>query len=289
MWALAGKPWSVAIAAAVLVIGGLSISSFVRSGDRALLCSLSAAAIPGVRFSAPTGGAAAERAQMAETILHYATTSTTPQQSRGEINITLTVLRERAPCNFLVFGLGFDSLMCSAFNAGGKTLFLEEDPKWVGTVLKADRSHFLRAHTVKYPTQLQQSNELLRSYKSEPGCLPPKTFLKGNHRCRLALADLPKEVYETEWDLIMVDAPKGYFNEAPGRMGAIYSAAVMARNRKGEGLTDVFLHDVNRPVERTYATEFLCKKNLVDGTGRLWHFRIPPVRDEGANTTKSFC
>ncbi|CAA6659937.1 unnamed protein product [Spirodela intermedia] len=163
--------------------------------------------------------------------------------------------------------------MWSAFNAGGKTLFLEEDPKWVDTVLKGDKSHFLRAHTVKYPTQLQQSNELLRSYKSEPGCLPPKTFLKGNRRCRLALPDLPQEVYETEWDLVMD--------------GAIYSAAVMARNRKGKGLTDVFLHDVNRPVERTYATEFLCKKNLVDGTGRLWHFRIPPVRDEGAEAPRA--
>ncbi|RVW64900.1 Glucuronoxylan 4-O-methyltransferase 1 [Vitis vinifera] len=39
-------------------------------------------------------------------------------------------------------------------------------------------------------------------------------------------------------DLIMVDAPTGYHDEAPGRMSAIYTAGLMARNRKM--WTDVF-------------------------------------------------
>ncbi|CAF2070764.1 unnamed protein product, partial [Brassica napus] len=50
----------------------------------------------------------------------------------------------------------------------------------------------------------------------------------------------------------------GYFAaEAPGRMAAIYSAAVMARNRKKPGITHVFLHDVNqnRRVEKTFDEE----------------------------------
>ncbi|CAN6929751.1 unnamed protein product, partial [Brassica oleracea var. botrytis] len=50
----------------------------------------------------------------------------------------------------------------------------------------------------------------------------------------------------------------GYFAaEAPGRMAAIYSAAVMARNRKKPGITHVFLHDVNRNrrVEKTFDEE----------------------------------
>ncbi|MQM01274.1 hypothetical protein Taro_034027, partial [Colocasia esculenta] len=175
---------------------------------------------------------------LATTVLHYTTTEVTPQQPRAEIRISFDVLRQRGPCNFLLFGLGHDSLMWSAFNAGGTTLFLE-DPKW--------------------------ADELLWSYRSEPKCLPPGAFLKGNRGCRLALVDLPEEVYEREWDLIMIDTPRGYFNEAPGRMGAIYSAAVMAQNRCGEGDTHVFLHDVDHRVEKTFAMEFLCKKYLVKG------------------------
>lgn len=103
--------------------------------------------------------------------------------------------------------------------------------------------------------------------------------------CRLALNMLGDEVYDTEWDMIMVDAPRGYFAEAPGRMAAIYSAAVMARNRKRSGVTHVFVHDVDRKVEKMYAEAFLCKKHLVKAVGRLWHFEIPPA----ANVDTDFC
>ncbi|KAL8217290.1 hypothetical protein R6Q57_024127, partial [Mikania cordata] len=47
-----------------------------------------------------------------------------------------------------------------------------------------------------------------------------------------SLSGLPDLVYDKEWDMIMIDTPRGCFAEAPGRMGAIYSVAVMARNRK---------------------------------------------------------
>lgn len=87
----------------------------------------------------------------------------------------------------------------------------------------------------------------------------------------------------------MIDGPKGYFAEAPGRMGAIYSTALMARARRGEGITDVFLHDVERNVEKTFAMAFLCKKYLVEGTGRLWHFQIPPARGNDTLREGGFC
>lgn len=77
----------------------------------------------------------------------------------------------------------------------------------------------------------------------------------------------------------MIDAPRGYFDDAPGRMGAIYSAAVMARQRKKPGVTHVFLHDVDRKVEKAYAEEFLCRKYLKKAVGRLWHFEIPPAEN----------
>ncbi|XP_076882111.1 arabinogalactan O-methyltransferase 1-like [Bidens hawaiensis] len=223
-----------------------------------------------------------------KSILHYATSRIVPQQSFSEITVSFDVLKAIGPCNFLVFGLGHDSLMWAAFNSYGKTLFLEEDPTWVQTVLKDAPE--LRAEVVKYRTKLSEADELMKAYKSEPECGPAKGYIKGNDKCRLALTSLPDEVYETEWDMIMVDAPRGYFAEAPGRMAAIYSAMVMARNRKKSGVTHVFLHDVNRKVERAYANEFLCQKYLKHSVGRLWHFEIPPASNmTSGNNGAWFC
>ena len=129
--------------------------------------------------------------------------------------------------------LGYDSLMWTSLNQRGKTVFVEEDPKWFQTILKD--SPYLKAHTVKYRTQLSQANDLLSSYNSKCPCSPFDAYLRGNTRCRLALENLPNEVYEIEWDLIMIDASRGYFAKVPGRMGAIFLVAVMARNGKGFG------------------------------------------------------
>jgi hypothetical protein len=38
--------------------------------------------------------------------------------------------------------------------------------------------------------------------------------LRGNEDCPLALHNLLLEVYENKWDMVMVDAPKGYFAAA---------------------------------------------------------------------------
>lgn len=101
----------------------------------------------------------------------------------------------------------------------------------------------------------------------------------------MAIKGFPKEVYDTEWDLIMVDAPTGYFDGAPGRMTAIYTAGMMARNRE-EGETDVFVHDVNRVVEDKFSKEFLCEGYLREQEGRIRHFTIPSHR---ARLGRPFC
>ncbi|XP_038709417.1 glucuronoxylan 4-O-methyltransferase 1-like [Tripterygium wilfordii] len=106
--------------------------------------------------------------------------------------------------------------------------------------------------------------------------------------CQLSLKGLPSEVYEMKWDLIMVDAPTGYYEEAPGRMSAIYTAGMMTRNREEGAETDVFVHDVNREVEDRFSMEFLCEKYMKKQEGRLRHFIIPSHRD-GSATTKPFC
>ncbi|PIM98532.1 Glucuronoxylan 4-O-methyltransferase [Handroanthus impetiginosus] len=272
---LRGKnPWILALAVVGLLGGGLLIASFLQSNNTSqLLCG-------GAWGARSTENATALQL---EAILHYATARVVPQQSLAEISVSFEILRSLGPSNFLVFGLGHDSLMWTALNARGKTLFLEEDPVWVQTVLKDAPT--LRTDTVRYRTRLSEANELLRHYSSEPDCSAKNSFIRGNDKCRLALNMLSDEVYDTEWDLIMVDAPRGYFAAAPGRMAAIYSAAVMARNRKKSGVTHVFVHDVDRKVEKIYAKQFLCKKQLVKAVGRLWHFEIPPA----ANADSDFC
>lgn len=226
-------------------------------------------------------------AQVSNALLHYATTTVIPQQSREEIELSVKVLAQRSPANFLVFGLGHDSPLWSALNFKGKTLFLEEDSNWIKDTLKI---HPLKAFHVKYPTMLSQADDLLGYYRSDAACSPLNPLRAS--KCRLALSDLPQEVYDTEWDVIMIDAPRGYFDEAPGRMTAIFSAAVMAMNRKEDGGTDVFLHDVDRRVEKIYANEFLCEGNLVGYNGRLWHFTVPKMkgnRSEIAASSIAFC
>ncbi|KAF5201488.1 Glucuronoxylan 4-o-methyltransferase [Thalictrum thalictroides] len=275
----------VAVAIAGLIAGAVLITSFGNVSQHSLLCSLAG--------SYKRIGDSTQNQQL-QTILHYATSRVVPQQSISEIRVSFDVLQSLSPCNFLIFGLGHDSLMWSSFNPRGTTLFLEEDSKWIQSVLK-DASH-LNAHHVVYPTHLSQADELIKSYRSEPDCLPSNTkspITNVHTQCKLALTSLPKEVYDKEWDLIMIDAPKGYYPEAPGRMGAIYSAVVMARARMRPGVTHVFLHDVDRRVEKMFAEEFLCKKYLVKAVGRLWHFEIPSAVNDtgngGATTTGSFC
>ncbi|XP_059286825.1 arabinogalactan O-methyltransferase 1-like [Lycium ferocissimum] len=263
----------------------LIIFILFRMSNNPILCEAPVLVGPGILpdQNSTTEDDTISRHLQVDAVLHYATSRVIPQQSRDEIKVSFDVLKSLTPCNFLVFGLGHDSFMWSSINPRGMTLFLEEDPKWIRAILM--HLPFLRANTVNYRTKLYEAEKLIEHYHKEPDCSARKSFLRGNKKCKLALDMLADEVYDKEWDIIMIDGPKGYFDKAPGRMSAIYSAAVMARNRKGSGVTHVILHDVDRDVEKVYAELFLCRKNLVKGVGRLWHFQIPPA----SNGSSDFC
>ncbi|KAJ1275426.1 hypothetical protein BS78_05G134800 [Paspalum vaginatum] len=279
-----------AVACALLLAAFFLVASLVTTPLAPYLLpplALSLPCLPAVTAPSGSGYGAPGVAALADAVVEYATTEMVPQQSRDEISLSLAVLRRRAPLRLLVFGLGHDSRLWHALNPGGATVFLEEDPAWY-RVVRA-QSPFLRAHLVAYRTRLDQADRLLAAYRSYPACVPTGDAnatlrVRGNWACPLALHNLPPEVYETEWDMVMIDAPKGYFAAAPGRMAAIWTTAAMARARRGEGDTDVFLHDINRRVEKVFAEEFLCEKFRVAETGRLWHFRIPPVSRRGDAT-----
>ncbi|CAN7134504.1 unnamed protein product [Brassica rapa subsp. narinosa] len=220
---------------------------------------------------------------LAQALIHYSTSVITPQQTLKEIVISSRVLEKKSPCNFLVFGLGHDSLMWSSLNYGGRTVFLEEDEAWIKQIKR--RFPMLESYHVTYDSKVNQADNLIEVGKG------PECTAIGDPRysmCQLALKGLPAEIYETSWDLIMVDAPTGYYDEAPGRMTAIYTAGMMARNRKRVGETDVFVHDVNREVEDKFSKAFLCEGYMKKQEGRLRHFVIPSYRD-GSESNRPFC
>ncbi|KAK4747693.1 hypothetical protein SAY87_014279 [Trapa incisa] len=209
---------------------------------------------------------------LANAIVYYASTNITPQQTFAEISVSLRVLQRRSPCNFLVFGLGHDSLMWATLNHGGRTLFLEEDKAWIEQI--TEKLPNLEAFHVTYDTKVHQAEELLKAAAGEDcRSISDPRFSK----CLLSHKGFPNEVYDVEWDLIMVDAPTGYHDEAPGRMTAIYTAGLMARNRES-GETDVFVHDVDRAVEDKFSKGFLCDGYLTEQEGRLRHFTVPSHR-----------
>ncbi|XP_071686697.1 glucuronoxylan 4-O-methyltransferase 1-like [Rutidosis leptorrhynchoides] len=220
-------------------------------------------------------------AATAETLVHYVTSNITPQQTYKEISVSLRVLNKKSPCNFLVFGLGYDSPMWATLNQGGRTVFLEEDKSWIQQI--QGKFPTLESYHVVYDTKVNRASDLMEIGKRE------ECKRVGDPRvseCELSLKrNLPDEVYDVEWDLIMVDAPTGYHDEAPGRMKAIYTAGLMGRNRE-EGETDVFVHDINRFVEDQFSKEFLCEGYLKEEEGRLRHFTIPSHR---ARLGRPFC
>ncbi|KAK4256319.1 hypothetical protein QN277_009200 [Acacia crassicarpa] len=218
---------------------------------------------------------------LANVIIHYATTNVTPQQTINEISVSARVLQKKSPCNFLVFGLGHDSLMWTSLNHGGRTVFLEEDKAWIGKI--SEIFPLLESYHVVYDTKVRDAEELMKMGMEEEDCqtVTDPRFSK----CKLALKGFPSEIYDIDWDVIMVDAPTGYFEGAPGRMSAIYTAGLMARNRE-EGETDVFVHDVDRVVEDKFSRGFLCEGYLSEQEGRIRHFTIPSHR---ARMGRPFC
>lgn len=165
-----------------------------------------------------------------------------------ELTLINNTIKDIVPANILVFGMGFDTAYWLEFNQGGKTIFLENDEEWFNEIVyrnpKAD------AYKVDYPNDITQWESLLEK----------PSDLKMN---------LPEEVMNIEWDVIFVDAPQGWKHEAslPGRMSSIYMASQLV---KEDGF--IFVHDVEREVEKAYAEKYLGSDNLVsyvNGRARL--------------------
>lgn len=199
--------------------------------------------------------------------------------TKKEFKLLSNLITHRAPCKLLIFGFQPQYLSFTSINAGGTTIFLEDDPNKLGKVNIS--SNNTRMYKVEYSIPAKKAYGLLNHARKNPSCLPNSGQLLQVSKCRLALSSLPQEVYDTVWDVMLVDGPSGNSPEAPGRMGAIYTASLLAR--KGNE-TNVLVHDVDRMIEKWFSWEFLCDENLVSSKGKLWNFRI-----RGSLSSTRFC
>lgn len=198
------------------------------------------------------------------------TSANTSPLTEKEFQLLSNLVTRRAPCNLLIFGLEPQYLSLSSINAGGTTIFLEDNPDKLSTIKINRESNTTRIYKVEHQVPAKEAYKLLKHGRKNPACAVSSGQL-WKSKCRLALKNLPHEVYDLKWDVVVVDGPSGNAPDAPGRMAAIYSAAMMARN----GIeTDVVVHDVDRMIEKWFSWEFLCDENLVSSKGKLWNFRI---------------
>jgi uncharacterized protein (TIGR01627 family) len=165
-----------------------------------------------------------------------------------EIKAIATTVKEKAPCRFLIFGAGNDSLFWAMLNRRGTTVFLEDNRSWFEKIAREHPD--LDIGIVNYATELRQWKSLLES--------PQALYMS-----------LPERIVHKEWDVILVDGPAGWNDEDPGRMKSIYMASRLVAP---DG--HVFVHDCNRQIEQVYCDRFLGKDNLVAEISLLRHYRL---------------
>lgn len=189
--------------------------------------------------------------------------------TKKEFKVLSNLIAHKSPCNLLIFGFQPQYLTLSSMNAAGSTVFLEDDPDKISKV--KINSNSTQIYKIEYNMPAKEAYKLLKDARQNSACalMSPKMLRKS--KCKLALKNLPAEVYEKNWSVLVIDGPSGDSLESPGRMAPIYTASILAR---AGNVSDVVVHDVNRTIEKWYSWEFLCDENLLKSKGKLWHFRI---------------
>jgi uncharacterized protein (TIGR01627 family) len=190
------------------------------------------------------------------------------------LEIVKTIEKKR-PANFLVYGIGNDSIFWHHLNKSGRTVFIESDESWFSSI-KSKHPKLASFFAKKYVnakwafSNIKKEYPFLEAYLVEYGTKRSEWKNLINFPEKLHL-NLPKNVLKTKWDIILVDAPPGLVSVMPGRMKSIYMSSVLT---KKDG--DIFVHDCHREVEKTYCNKYLTKKELINEIGlinKLRHYR----------------
>jgi uncharacterized protein (TIGR01627 family) len=144
-----------------------------------------------------------------DALVQYASAggNSTASMPGGDVRAIAAVVKRRAPCNFLVFGLGGETPLWRALNHGGRTVFLDENQYYVSHL--EGRHPGLEAYDVVYTTTVREFPDLLDAARAARSaeCRPVQNLLYSD--CRLAINDLPNQLYDVAWDIILVDGPRG--------------------------------------------------------------------------------
>jgi len=140
----------------------------------------------------------------------------------------------------LVWGLGNDSPFWDQ-STSGRVVFLEDDTSdpiagvhWQEEILK--KYPLLEAYQVHYTT------EVLSSYDR---------YLNRSdlwHQELDVRPQLPANVTNAHWDVIIIDGPLGCCDTGPGRYQSIYTSKLLASIS-----THIFVDDYDRPVEQQFS------------------------------------
>lgn len=153
-------------------------------------------------------------------------------------------------CNLLVFGCGDDTKHWAEVNAGGLTVVLEDDPVWILDVPG------VTVLLVSYPTRVAR-------WEGEIGKVTSEVLAR----------QLPESYRKMEWDVILVDGPRGGDSLAPGRLASIAYAA-----ERYSSDTRVFVDDCNRPLECAATEKWFQQRKQI--TKRFWQVAGQVARSE---------
>lgn len=145
--------------------------------------------------------------------------------------------------NIIVFGCGKDSDIWRILSK--KVLFIEHNHKYI-----TNRNDTI---LVNYNTSIEKDfQNLLQQIKEQ----------------NYSVLYMPEieSLLQQDWDTIIVDAPDGYCLNSTGRMKSIYIANKLANKN-----TDIFIHDMNRQVEREFSQHIFG--DSINTIHKLGHFR----------------
>lgn len=178
--------------------------------------------------------------------------------TKNQYRFIANIVKDKTPCNILVFGLGNDSYLWELINKSGKNVFVENVDEWI------NKFSDLEIIKVNYKTNVTE--------------LPSQMTIEK------LLLNLPNSIFSTKWDIIIVDGPVGHNppclncklcskeNPAPGRMSSIFTSSKLCSTD-----TIVIIDDINREIEKEMLEICFIKtekiKNILYNDNKLIVFR----------------
>lgn len=140
-------------------------------------------------------------------------------------------LREKK-VNILVFGLGFDSILYQTANEHGFTCFIEDD-SFFYSINENIKNKILFKYKTTVRESMNYTNEDLEKYM------------------------IPPIIKQIEWDIIIIDGPRGYEDNHPGRCLPIYWSSLCKK-------ATIFIDDSSRDVENRFIKMFFTNPEKID-------------------------